>query len=275
MATNGSDSGVVPAIDTTQEQKQEFNPYEMLMAAASNPQDAGPPEPPSPEPEPEEDYNKPLTDGQDGFKIFDSQWKAEEAMGLGNGGEADQWFQKLTANQKDGLQIYTGAGYKTMNNWMRDKPGASISPTTKARIASLQHALDKYTLPQPIVTHRGMGPEIFGLPANATPSQIKTVVEALIKSGGRVTDKGFTSSSVATGHQFSGSVVVHVQTPAGKGIGAFVSGISSVGKGEHESLYNSGSHMKPIGVYMVGTTVHVNMRYDGRDKSTNKKPLTD
>ena len=51
MATNGSDSGVIPAIDTTQEQEQEFNPYEMLMQAAAEAQAA---EQAEPEPEPEE-----------------------------------------------------------------------------------------------------------------------------------------------------------------------------------------------------------------------------
>lgn len=270
MATNGSDSGVVSAIDTTQQQEQEFNPLEMLLAAASNPQDAGPPEPPSPEPEPEVDYNKPLTDGQDGYAVYTSMSSAELAMGYGNGGEADQWQQKLTDNQKAGLYSYTGSGYHSMNDWLRGET-SYISPTTKAKARSLQHALDKYTLQAPTVTHRGTGPEFLGLPSNASPQQIVAVVQALIGTGGRMTDKGFSSSAVFTGSSFNKPVIIHTQTPAGKGIGAFVSGVSSVGKGESEFLYNSGSHFVPLGVYMVGNTVHINARYDGRDKSTNIK----
>lgn len=264
MATNGSDSGVVSAIDTTQQQEQALE----VLAAASNPQDAGPPEPPSPEPE--VDYNKPLVDGQDGYAVYNSKSAAENAMGLGNGGEADQWQQKLTQNQLQGLHSYTGTGYHSMNDWLRGET-SYISDVMKARARSLQHALDKYTLQAPTVTHRGTGPEVLGLPASASTQDIVTVVKALIGTGGRITDKGFTSSAVNVGSKFEKKVIIHTQTPAGKGIGAFVSGVSSVGKGESEFLFNSGSHFVPLGVYVVGDTVHINARYDGRDKSTNIK----
>lgn len=265
MATNGSDSGVVSAIDTTQE--QEFSPYDTLMQAAAEAQAA---EAQAAEQEPEVDYNKPLTDGQDGYAVFHSMSAAESAMGYGNGGEADQWQQKLTQNQLHGLQSYTGTGYHSMNDWLRGETGY-ISDVMRARARSLQHALDKYTLQAPTVTHRGTGPEVLGLPAGASPQEIVTVVKALISSGGRITDKGFTSSAVNESSKFDKPVIIHAQTPAGKGIGAFVSGVSSVGKGESEFLYNSGSHFTPLGVYMVGNTVHINVRYDGRDKSTNIK----
>lgn len=261
MATNGSDSGVVPAIDTTQE--QEFNQPETLMQAAQNP-------PEQPAPEPEVDYNKPLTDGQDGYAIYNSMSAAEIAMGLGNGGEADQWQQKLTANQLQGVKSYTGTGYIDMNSWLRGET-SSISPTMKAKARSLQHALDKYAMQAPTVTHRGVGPDVLGLPKSASVQDIITVVKAMISSGERITDKGFTSSAVYTGSKFNKKIALHIQTPTGKGIGAFVSGVSSVGKQESEFLFNSGSHFVPLGFYVENGTVHINARYDGRDKSTNIK----
>ena len=275
MATNGSDSGVVSAIDTTQEQAQEFNPLEMLLAAASNPQDAGPPEPPSPEPEPEVDYNKPLVDGQDGYAVFSTPEIASEALGLGNGGEADQWAKKLTANQLKGVKLYTDGYYHEMNDWMRKIKGATISGTIKEKIPSLQHALDKYELKQPIVTHRGTGPEVLGLSATASTSQIVSRIKKMIGGGLSFTDYGFSSSGAASNKAWGKKVVIHTMTPAGKGIGAFVAGQSEF-HSENEFLYNSGTHFRPVGVYVVGSTVHVNAVYDGRDKSTNGyKHITD
>lgn len=271
MATNGSDSGVVSAIDTTQQQEQALE----VLAAASNPQDAGPPEPPSPEPVPEVDYNKPLTDGQDGYAVFSTPEAASAALGLGNGGEADQWAKKLTQNQLKGVQMYTDGYYHEMNDWMRKLAGASISDSTKSKIPSLQHALDKYDLKMPIVTHRGMGPEVLGLKADATPKQIMNRVKKMIGGGLQFTDLGFSSSGAASNKAWPQKVIIHTQTPAGKGIGAFVAGQSAYGS-ENEFLYNSGTHFKPIGVYMVGNTVHINAVYSGRDKSTNNyKHITD
>lgn len=259
MANNGSDSGVVPAIDTATpaEQEKPFNPLDMLLAAAQQTE----------EPEPETDYYKPLTDGADGFALFTDPHAAEAAMGYKNGGETDWWYGHLTANQRTAVQSYTGSGYHPMNDWMRMLTDYA-SETTQARINSLQHALDKFTLPQAIVTHRGMGPEILGLPSSATPNEIFSRVMDIMTYGGKITDLGFTSSSVSSGANFSGKVVIHTQTPAGKGIGAFVAGISSF-KNENEFLYNSGTHFEILGAYIQGGQVHINARYGGRDKSTN------
>ena len=93
-------------------------------------------------------------------------------------------------------------------------------------------------------------------------------IKTLIGKGLSFGDLGFTSSGAALGKSFGGKVVIHTQTPAGKGIGAFVAKISSF-KNENEFLYNSGSQFQPLGVYVVGNTVHVNARYIGRDDSTN------
>lgn len=270
MATNGSSSGVVPAVDTSAaaaapEQAEEFNPLEMLMQMAEE----GPPQAAEEPAEPEENiYDKPLEDGQDGYTVYSSAKAAEAALGLDNGGETDQWQKKLTPNQQKGVDIYTGSYYKTMNEWMR-KLSTTISDYAKQYLPSLQHALDKFTVHKPIVTHRGMGPEIFGLDKYATPQEIMAAVKILAASGGQVTDLGFTSSSAATGEEFGGSVVLHTQTPAGKGIGAFVAGVSHYGKSENEFLYNSGSHFQILGAYFKDGQVHVNARYTGRDKSTN------
>ena len=270
MANNGSSSGVVPAVDTSAaapEQAEEFNPLEMLLQAAAAAQEEGPPQAAEEPAEPEVDYNKPLEDGQDGFTVYKTPEAASAAMGLGNGGEADQWSKKLTANQRKGVQMYTDGYYSDMNNWMRMLT-TEISGTTQAKISSLQHALDKYDLKQPIVTHRGMGPEILGLKANASTSQIVKRVKSLISKGINITDYGFSSSGAASSKAWPKKVVIHTQTPAGKGIGAFVAGQSEF-KTENEFLYNSGTHFQPLGVYVVGNTVHINARWAGRDKSTN------
>lgn len=268
MATNGSNSGVVSVIDTATATAaaEEFNPLEMLMQAAANPQDAGPPEPPSPEPE--VDYNKPLTDGAAGYAVYSTPEAAMAALGLGNGGEADQWAQKLTANQRQGVKMYTDGYYHEMNDWMRMLPGKKITDSTKAKIPSLQHALDKYELKQPLVTHRGMGPDVLGLKAGASTKQILNRVKKMIGMGRSFTDFGFSSAGAASNKAWPKEVVVHTMTPAGKGIGAFVAGQSSY-HSENEFLYNSGTKFKPVGVYTVGSTVHINAVYDGRDKSTN------
>ena len=271
MATNGSGSGVVPAIDTATAAAaaEEFNPLEMLLQAAAAAQEAeAQAAEQQPEPEPEVDYNKPLKDGTDGYAVYSTPEAAMAALGLGNGGEADQWAQKLTNNQRQGVKMYTDGYYHEMNDWMRKLPGKTITDSTKAKIPSLQHALDKYELKQPIVTHRGMGPEVLGLKAGASPKQIMNKVKKLISGGLSFTDFGFSSSGAASNKAWPKEVVVHTMTPAGKGIGAFVAGQSSYGT-ENEFLYNSGTHFRPVGVYMVGNTVHINAVYGGRDKSTN------
>lgn len=269
MATNGSSSGVIPAIDTSVPEP-EVNPLEIQQPVV---QEQGPPQA-AEEPAPQVDYNKPLTDGADGYAIYSTPEAAEAAMGLGNGGEADQWAQKLTANQRDGVKRYTDGYYSEMNNWMR-KLDTSISQLSKDRIASLQHALDKYTLQKPTVTHRGMGPEILGLKANASTKQIVARVKKLMGMDAHITDLGFSSAGAASNKAWSKKVVIHTQTPAGKGIGAFVAGQSQY-HSENEFLYNSGTHFKILGVYVQNGQVHINARWDGRDKSTNAgKHITD
>lgn len=193
------------------------------------------------------------------YTEYDSYSSARSAMGSGNGGEADRWGDSLTNNESIAVYQYTQAGktYRILNEELR-KNGETTS--FKSLDKNLEKALDKYTLEKPTVFERGSSADLLG--GATTADEINAMV------GSVVVDRAYTSSASHTGGGFGGEVCYHISTPSGKGIGAYVDGVSAL-KGEDEFLFNKGGMYKITGAYSNPNdsyNVHVNMEWIGREK---------
>ena len=149
------------------------------------------------------DWEQTPPDGYRAFTFYESQdGSADAGMGLGNGGETDQWQQGLTAEEFAAVRDYTTAGFKAMNQALRS--GGAVTPA----MAALTQALDRFTLSHGIITHRVSTADMLG--------GARTVDEINALIGHVVSDSGFTSSSVGFGaFDAYDDVAYHIRVPKG------------------------------------------------------------
>lgn len=206
------------------------------------------------------------TGKQDGYRMFGSNEEITDTMGLGNGGQTDKWDKKLTPQEEVAVEWYTGNGHRPLNEFERKGKvsGASGEKLTEYS-DNLESALDKGRNPRMIVNRTSDSSLLGGA---------HTVEDIRKMYGQTVTDKGFTSTelnlanSLANpyGSKHSDQVYYHIKTPAGKGIGQYVQGISGAHQ-EQEFLFNRGSSFKVLGAYADAEgRVHANLKYVGRAK---------
>lgn len=160
----------------------------------------------------------------------------------------------LDPKERNAVVKYTGSGYANMNMYLRGQiDGSNI---VKNRVKNMEQAINKFNLENPTVFHRGSSASLLG-GANSVADINKMVGQVVV-------DKGFTSTSATLGKGFTGKGInYHIQTPSGKGIGAFVQGMSNFAS-ENEFVFNHDSGFKILGAYQKHGKVHVNMRYVGR-----------
>ena len=190
-----------------------------------------------------------------GFTTYTDVKSSASALGLGNGGETDKWMAGLTDKEHKSVKRYTKSWYVDINDHLRGiEPGSSV---IKNDVKNMEQAINKFNLQNPTVFHRGSSASLLG--------GANSVADINKMAGQVVVDKGFTSTSATSGKGFTYKPIqYHIQTPAGKGIGAFVQGISGYGATENEFVFNHGSGFKILGAYQKHGQVHVNMRYVGR-----------
>lgn len=188
--------------------------------------------------------------------------EAMAALGLGNGGETDQWMNGLSKAENKAVYDYSGDAYEELNAALRE--GRDFKKTDdygnpydyKNCDTQLEQAINKFTLNTPTTFIRGSNAGLLG--GASTVDQINAMV------GNVVHDPGYTSTSAHTGGGFGGKITYHINTPAGKGIGAYIRGISMF-SGEDEFLFNKGSAFKVTGAYETSNgQVHCNLEYVGR-----------
>lgn len=197
---------------------------------------------------------------------------ANKALGFGNGGETDKWMAGLSGDESSAFKYYTRRGYSKINNSLRrDKEIDPNSPLGK-KINAMDNAINRYDLKEPIVFHRAIDGKMLGL---KKPDMEKLfyggdnrdalkVIQS--KVGQVVYDKGYASSSAARDASWGSfnPIMCHIKTPAGKGIGAYLSGLSSYGSRESEFLFGRRSGFKITGASVKNGVIDVGMQYIGR-----------
>lgn len=187
------------------------------------------------------------------YTTYGNMAESKKGLGLGNGGATDKWLGGLSKEEADSVRKYTtSAGSKLNRSIRHDVP---LTKSQQSIDDGLQSAISKYKLDKPTTFTRWGGPSLLG--------GADTVEAINSKIGQVVHDKSYTSAS-ATSSSYSGKIAFHINTPAGKGIGAYVQPISAH-KSENEFLFNRGSAFRIAGAYTGnGGQVHCNLEYIGR-----------
>lgn len=147
-------------------------------------------------------------------------------------GWCNDWLKLITSAQRDGVETYTGSAYEEMNEYLRGL-SSSISSSRKQAIEDCTKALAKASLPQETIVRRGSGYNMLRELGVDFSSDNKSAV-----IGATVVDKGFVSTSPASGGGFSGSIEYVIKLPEGSQA-MYVAPISRYSS-EQELLINRG-----------------------------------
>ncbi len=141
-------------------------------------------------------------------------------------GKTSQWWKSLSAVEKAAVKDYSGPGYHDYNDWLRGKLKTKPHKIDE-RIANLDSALAKITLPEDFVVWRGI-------------SWPKPVYDALgiqdrdgLRVGMDIMDVSYSSASPNIDKAWSG-LKIEVRLPKGS-TGAYI-GRNSENPGEEEYL---------------------------------------
>jgi hypothetical protein len=154
---------------------------------------------------------------------------------------ANQWREKLSDDEFYALKDYTREEpnyYKNINKKLRGK-ALFFEDGNRERADLIHNALQKAEVPVSCTVYRGGPPEMLGKYRNITDDEL--VGKVLL-------DKGFMSTSTIKGSEFGGNVKLEIYVPAGAKGAYLSSGISAVGQGEHELLFDKGCRMKIVSV---------------------------
>ncbi|MBR1659877.1 MAG: hypothetical protein IJ705_06125, partial [Oscillospiraceae bacterium] len=158
-------------------------------------------------------------------------------VGVGKGGEYDQWSAKLQPEERKGLYDYTrqnGPGnFRQVNTPLRNYQ--PLSPERTQQVEAMDRGISKSNLNQPMIVHRGSGAQLLG--GQTDPKKIMKMF------GGRtVKDKGFLSTSALKKNKFNGDIYYRITVTSGKGKGSFLAPMSRHKK-ENEYLVKRNAPM--------------------------------
>lgn len=204
---------------------------------------------------------------QDGYAMYSSNDQIEAAMGLGNGGQADRWAEKLTPWEENAVKWYTGNGHRQINEFERLGKHDKMPAEQLMKFSdSLESAIDKGRLDKRMVVNRTSSADLLG--------GAHTVADLRKMYGQTFTDKGFMSSEINLANSLANpygskhgaeQIYMHIKVPKGEGIGQYVRGLSNANQ-EQEFLFNRGSSFKLVGAYQdAAGHVHANLKYVGRN----------
>lgn len=142
----------------------------------------------------------------------------------------EDWLRTISSAERNGVEVYTGSAYISMNKYLR---GQRSSTRYADEIKQATAALKKASLPEEVIVRRGSDYNML--------SEIGVDISEANKDkliGAFVTDKGFMSTSPASGGGFSGSIEYIIKVP--KGSQAMYVDTISRHRGEKELLINRG-----------------------------------
>ena len=140
------------------------------------------------------------------------------------------WLRTISFAERNGVEVYTGSAYINMNEYLR---GQRSSTRYAEEIKQATAALKKASLPEEAIVRRGSDYNMLReLGIDISEANKDKLIGAI------VTDKGFMSTSPASGGGFSGDIEYVVKVP--KGSQAMYVDTISRHRGEEELLINRG-----------------------------------
>lgn len=142
----------------------------------------------------------------------------------------DDWLRAISSAERNGVEVYTGSAYIDMNKYLR---GQRSTTSYAEEIKQATAALKKASLPEEVIVRRGSDYNMlreFGIDISEA-NKDKFV-------GAIVTEKGFLSTSPASGGGFGGDIEYVIKVPQGSQA-MYVDTISRH-RGEEELLINRG-----------------------------------
>ena len=156
------------------------------------------------------------TPGNRGYKIKEDPDKP-----------ATQWMNSLTEDEKASVNTYTGSAYDDINRYLR---GQQPYTSYKDDISSIDGAISKFELKDDIEVYRGM---------YASPELLDK-----LQPGRIFRDDGYGSTTTLKSSAFGGNVRMEIKVRKGKGVGAYIDGLSAYEGREMEFLLARGAKYK-------------------------------
>ena len=142
----------------------------------------------------------------------------------------DDWLRAISSAERNGVEVYTGSAYIDMNKYLR---GQRSTTSYAEEIKQATAALKKASLPEEVIVRRGSDYNMLReLGIDISEANKDKFVGAI------VTEKGFLSTSPASGGGFGGDIEYVIKVPQGSQA-MYVDTISRH-RGEEELLINRG-----------------------------------
>lgn len=171
------------------------------------------------------------------------------------------WYDSLSDQENQSIRNYTGDDYSGINGLLRNRMTkkmvdswnqfAQEGYTVQEMIGNIESGIDKFTLNDPIKVFRTCDPNILD--------------SATFKKGTIFKDNAFVSTTTITDKVASGNVVMEIEVPSGKGIGAWINPMSGKADEEYEFLINRGAMFEVGEVYQRGDDTVIEMKWIGRE----------
>ena len=199
-----------------------------------------------------------FSDGEDANKYFgkrperslrrSDREEYDRQMEIYNQSSYGQWHNKLSPNQIGSIGEYCGDGYIPINGLLRHQMTEKMveawngvgNHLVQDMIDEIESAIDEFELRNPLEVYRTCENDVLD--------------NLSLKIGDRFHDDGFGSTSVLKNKVASGNIVMEIDVPSGKGLGAWVNPLSGAEDKEYEFLLQRGTD------YLVK-----NIRYEGDD----------
>ena len=199
-----------------------------------------------------------FSDGEDANKYFgkrperslrrSDREEYDRQMEIYNQSSYGQWHNKLSPNQIGSIGEYCGDGYIPINGLLRHQMTEKMveawygvgNHLVQDMIDEIESAIDEFELRNPLRVYRTCENDVLD--------------NLSLKIGDRFHDDGFGSTSVLKNKVASGNIVMEIDVPSGKGLGAWVNPLSGAEDKEYEFLLQRGTD------YLVK-----NIRYEGDD----------
>lgn len=159
-----------------------------------------------------------------------------------------QWKKSLSAEQISDIRDYSAGMYEPLNSYLRKRNGwEEIDAEAMNKIKNnLTSAIERFEVKEPITVYRYTGTNTFAT------SDLSSLV------GKEWNDPGFMSTSpslegVENAIGINKEILLQIDVPAGKGIGAYINDIATIGKDvEYEFILKNDTTLKIIEVDTSG-----------------------
>ena len=167
------------------------------------------------------------------------------------------WSEQITDEQARAINEYSGDAYNGINGLLRHQmtekmveawDNVSYMPVTKM-IEEIETAISEFELTSPIKVYRTCENDVLK--------------NLNLEIGSTFHDDGFGSTSILAEKVVSGNIVMEIDVPAGKGLGAWINPLSGKQDEEYEFLLQRGSDYRVTDIRKNGDDTVVNLTLMG------------